>query len=320
MCVIAIYEDNYPKLKDLQDMENLNNDGAGFSYIKNNKLYFEKSMNLTAKMIIDKIKINKIKLPIIIHFRIKSSGILSDSLCHPFIISKNSKTLNKLKGNNVKSILYHNGTYREWQEDLKQICILNKIKIPNGDLSDSKALSFICSIMGDNYLNVIDTESRFIIQTKDKILKFGKWSEIDKVSLSNENHIKKDYSFNNDWNFEKSKTKKIDELPNYKDLNKTNFQSVKDMTNKEKEDLNHDKIKQYNKVNESIENLENNLELYHKNIKQLREDKKKNLIDKTQKRIMDKMGLKLTLEQEIEDLYQNSDIITDDYSIYNYGY
>ena len=181
-------------------------------------------------------------------------------------------------------------------------------------------MSFMCDIMGDNYLNVIDTSSRFIIQTKDKIIKFGKWSEIDNVSLSNENHIKKTYV--NSYNFEswsdknKFKTTKIDDLPSYKDLTK-----LEDLSSKEKQDLSHEKIKELNKLTESIENLENNLSIYDINACQMREDCKKKLIEKTQKRIMEKMSLRLTIEREIEDLYQNSDFtISNDDLLYNYGF
>ena len=110
-----------------------------------------------------------IQLPIIIHFRITSSGKTIEELSHPFEVKASST--NKTEGICDK-LLYHNGTLSDWKDDLLNLCINQGIKIPNGELSDSRALSYQVYYMGDNYLRLLDG-GKYTLMTKNGIKRYG---------------------------------------------------------------------------------------------------------------------------------------------------
>jgi len=185
MCVIGIYENNKPKLKDLVSMEDMNSDGAGIAWRENGKVRYEKGIDSKKMWKI----IKEIDLPFIVHFRIKSSGSICDELTHPFEVDNNTPDL---LHNSCDKVLFHNGTYTSWKDDMLKTCLSTGIKLPNGHLSDSKALAWLCSVYGDNYLKVIITQSRFTIFTPTEILKYGDWKEVSGGLCSNDNHVDDD--------------------------------------------------------------------------------------------------------------------------------
>lgn len=102
MCIIISKEKNLnlPKKQILQTAFYNNNDGAGFMYAHNNKVFILKGfMNFNdfynKLMEIDQ-KINLKKTAVIFHFRIATSGKTDAATCHPFPVSNNYKELRKL--------------------------------------------------------------------------------------------------------------------------------------------------------------------------------------------------------------------------------
>lgn len=188
MCVIMCYKDNYPRLKDLKSAEEINGHGAGIGWIEDGKVKFKKG--LTSGQVWKCIKENDIQLPFVIHFRIKSVGDIVSELTHPFPISTNVN--DDLEGITDK-LFFHNGTYNKWDDDLLDTCVRQGLKIPDGELSDSKALAFLCAVYGDNYLKLINTQSRFTILSKNGIKVYGSgWEEVSKGLCSNAQHVKEE--------------------------------------------------------------------------------------------------------------------------------
>ncbi len=98
MCIIAIKDKgiNLPEESILETMFKHNSDGAGFMYAKDGQVHIKKGfMTYKAfKKAIDKIEDIK-DMPLVMHFRIATSGGIDCGACHPFPISNKRKTLRK---------------------------------------------------------------------------------------------------------------------------------------------------------------------------------------------------------------------------------
>ena len=99
MCIIAIKEKgiDMPNEKILEAMFEHNPDGAGFMYAKAGQVHIRKGfMTYTAfKKAIDTLE-NVKELPLVMHFRIATSGNIDAGTCHPFPISNKRKVLRKI--------------------------------------------------------------------------------------------------------------------------------------------------------------------------------------------------------------------------------
>lgn len=227
MCVIAVYESNYPSLEDLKSMESMNKDGSGIAWLENEKVHYKKGIDLKAKDIYDLIQEKQLKFPFVVHFRIKSSGSVCSELCHPFPISK--KSSDKLE-NICDKVLFHNGTVYKYDDYMLTACLNSKIKVPDGELSDSKVLAYLCSYYGDNFLRLIGGTSRFIVFDRHGIKKFGEWVECSNGTCSNDNHVEKpktNYSWTN-WNKENDKKPELTQ----RDTEKTVKDQIEDFKGK----------------------------------------------------------------------------------------
>ena len=49
MCILALYPKNYPKLKDLKNMESMHKNGSGIAFFENGKLFYSKGLKQNAK-------------------------------------------------------------------------------------------------------------------------------------------------------------------------------------------------------------------------------------------------------------------------------
>ena len=194
MCVIGIF-DKVPKLKQLRKMEKANPHGASITWIKNGLVNYVKGEKLTSKEILRIINKENIKKDFVIHYRITSSGSTCDELCHPFIINDDGYNPQILRDSD-QSVLIHNGTLDEsWKDLLIQTCIVNKIPIPKGKLSDSRATAFLINFLGDGILNLTDLESeKFVIVSPKGIKKYGKFQKADSILCSNDYHIHDSWS------------------------------------------------------------------------------------------------------------------------------
>ena len=188
-CVIGIF-DQVPKLKQLRKTEKANPHGASITWIKNGLVNYVKGEKLTSKEILRIINKENIKKDFVIHYRITSSGSTCDELCHPFIINSDGYNPQILRDSSDQ-VLIHNGTLDEsWKDLLIQTCISNKIPIPKGKLSDSRATAFLINFLGDGILNLTDLESeKFVIVSPKGIKKYGKFQKADSILCSNDYHI-----------------------------------------------------------------------------------------------------------------------------------
>lgn len=184
MCVIMCFEDTYPKKDILEQAENMNKDGGGMAWIENGKVCWVKGKTLNAKQIMYMIKDRKIKLPIVIHFRIATHGSVGDELCHPFALnSKNSEDI-EIAGVSETGVLFHNGVWSDYDETALKTLISRNVQLPKGEWSDSRIMAWLVEHLGIDYLRLID--QKVTVLTPEGIKKYGKgWCEVDKITCSN---------------------------------------------------------------------------------------------------------------------------------------
>ena len=187
MCVIMMFEDEYPKKEMLDSAEAFNKDGGGFSWIDSAKgtVRWEKGMHVTSKFIMETIDRENIQLPIIIHFRIATHGGVNNELCHPFAISAENNEDLEATGQDVNGVLFHNGVWSDWNSVAMKVLLNDKeTKLPSGNFSDSRMMAWLIRHLGNNYLQLID--EKVALMTPDGIVRYGKgWSMEGKVDCSN---------------------------------------------------------------------------------------------------------------------------------------
>ncbi len=196
MCVIMCYEDELPKLAQLESAELLNSDGGGISWIEKDRVYWHKG--LTASEILDLIKKRKIQLPVIVHFRIASIGGTTKELTHPFPIT-NGVPLN-LKGY-AKEVLFHNGHWQEWRDMCIKTMIKHKLEFPRDVWSDSRGMAWLASIYGKGMLNLV-TNSKIAVMTTKGIERYGDdWKRLKGTMCSNDHFDHKQTNLTSSYNY-----------------------------------------------------------------------------------------------------------------------
>lgn len=180
MCVIILCEkeSGFPPLATLESAEKLNAHGGGIAWVENGKVRYQKGIN--AKEIFEITK--QIQLPAIIHFRIASIGAVNKELCHPFQISEDAST--DIEGT-CDGVLFHNGTWSEWNEYMMKAVIQTGSKI-QGQWSDSRAMAWLTHKYDFEFLQLLDSSNKIAVLTKDGIRKFGRYVEVDKNLCSND--------------------------------------------------------------------------------------------------------------------------------------
>ncbi len=190
MCVIICCENEFPALATLESAESMNRDGGGVAWIENGKVRYRKGLN--SKQIFDLTKI--IKLPAIIHFRIASIGAVVEELCHPFPINTEADTDSYGEGD---SVLFHNGTWSEWQEVCLRTITTKDIPFPSGKWSDSRAMAWLADKYGTNVLRLIPAGNKIAVLSPTGIRKFGSFVEVEKCDCSND-YFDSSFSWGND--------------------------------------------------------------------------------------------------------------------------
>jgi predicted glutamine amidotransferase len=121
MCIIAIKPPHHKMIDEsiIETMFQNNPDGSGYMYSYNNKVHIEKGF-MTLKELLNSLdslkkKVNIEEIPLILHFRISTSGKTDGATCHPFPITSD---LNALRKTHVITNLgmAHNGVIYDFEE------------------------------------------------------------------------------------------------------------------------------------------------------------------------------------------------------------
>tara|TARA_B110001454_G_scaffold217887_1_gene244291 strand:- start:85 stop:963 length:879 start_codon:yes stop_codon:yes gene_type:complete len=207
MCVIICIEDGkYPSKSTLEDAESMNCHGGSIAWLDNKgRKYYQKGIKAKAinKIIKKQLKPKGITTAII-HFRIASVGNVNKALCHPFEIT-NRVELN-LKGERMTTdLLFHNGTWSEYAEEMLQFLgSHNKpLTIPYGEFSDSRVMAYLAKRMGVKKMAKLVTGwNKIAVLTSDGIKRYGTgWVKFKGNTCSNDYFVPKQFSFSDSSNY-----------------------------------------------------------------------------------------------------------------------
>ncbi len=186
MCVIVAMESKIPSLETLKLCEKKNPHGGGISWVHKDKVHFKKGIQAE--------EIHSIAVefgpPCIAHFRISTVGGVPKSLAHPFPIQK--VMTDDLEGE-ASSVLFHNGHWKDWEEECYRMVLAKGANFTDGDWSDSKAMAWLTACSHHSFLGFLKSQ-RVAIQTPKTRIYYGSWEKKDETWYSNLNWEEKDYS------------------------------------------------------------------------------------------------------------------------------
>jgi len=180
MCV-ALATDNKTKisLAILRACESANPHGGGVAWREGKRIRWEKGIGAEEIHAIMK----REKGPFLVHFRIATVGNAKPELCHPYPVGGNASLA--LSGK-ASSVIAHNGTWYSWRSTIDKAARILKATIPSGPWSDSRAMAWLVSHVGNRAFNC-DTRSRFARFTRKGIELFGEWHKLKGYHASNLN-------------------------------------------------------------------------------------------------------------------------------------
>lgn len=181
MCVILVCDKKKPTKAALLAAQSANPHGMGIAWIDKGVVRWEKGIEFNQLTE----TVEKIKLPFVIHFRIATVGAVGASLCHPFPISASALGTS---GASKRPVLFHNGHWGEWQDALlRSLTASGHDKLPEGDLSDSRAMAILAHRHGVKILNLVPKSQRIAVVSKTKVEWFGTgWTRVAGMMVSNE--------------------------------------------------------------------------------------------------------------------------------------
>lgn len=177
MCIIAAYLDGKrPTRERVERMMTVNADGVGIGWNTGKTVAFKKGFT-KADAVLDFIDRLTTAKDIVFHARIATSGGISASKCHPYPITKDNETLDKITYYGKTPVIFHNGVF--------------SIDIENG-LNDSQTFVKYCiqpiykkdprGFVNGDYDGIIKFATRgnrLAILTPDGVRLFGDWVEDD---------------------------------------------------------------------------------------------------------------------------------------------
>lgn len=162
-----------------------NSDGAGFSFVQDNRIYISKGY-VKFKPFFRAIKRHiGDDTSAILHFRIASVGEVSRENCHPFVIADNKKEINKTVNCTKKPVFAHNGTLpiraKDGKSDTRQYAHIIGDPLIRNNIFRNKSLMHI---MGES----IGSGRMAFMNRKGDIKLLGDFEEEDGISFSNRSY------------------------------------------------------------------------------------------------------------------------------------
>lgn len=195
MCIIAIKPAHHKMIDEsiIETMFQNNPDGSGYMYSYNNKVRIEKGF-MTLKELLNSLdnlkkKVNIEEIPLVLHFRISTSGKVDGATCHPFPVTSD---LNALRKTHVITNLgmAHNGVIYDFEE--------KKSVYSDTQLFVNKCVSYLYD-MNHKFLHddrtrnlfepIINSSRLAFLDRHGNIYRYGEWCEDDGIFYSNEGYI-----------------------------------------------------------------------------------------------------------------------------------
>jgi hypothetical protein len=126
----------------------------------------------------------ELPLPYVAHFRIASGGFSKKPiLTHPFPIEDQHKA-HDLEGETLGAVLFHNGHWGNWKDEVKGACRAFGVRMPDGRWTDSRGMSFLANLYGYSYMELIDEKIVIFSPHGMDVINNG-WVKVNDIWCSN---------------------------------------------------------------------------------------------------------------------------------------
>lgn len=141
MCVIAICRTRTLRWSETQAMDAANPDGIGVAWVnpQDGLVEYWKGLDAPAAQSL----IDRLPLPQIVHFRWASVGGQHRLLSHPFPLTEAPPLL---LGGAAPSVLFHNGTWANWEQGLAAIRAAGEYVDPSEPWSDTRVMAVLATL------------------------------------------------------------------------------------------------------------------------------------------------------------------------------
>lgn len=181
MCVIvaSLKGDRIPD-SIVECMFQANPDGAGIACAAGGKVHYRRGL-MKLGQVRKALSQTPNGAPFVAHFRIATVGGVQPDLCHPFLVTYLSRA--SLTGSVKSPVLFHNGHWNGWQDALLNSTINMGLTVPDGPLSDSRAIAVLQARHG-RIADLLPKDQRTVILDPNGAMHFtGGWSKIDDPAL-----------------------------------------------------------------------------------------------------------------------------------------
>jgi len=184
MCVAIVVPNGAenPGHDEMLDAQYVNSDGLGMAWVNKGKVEYEKGLSITACEHL----MHQVKKPYILHFRLATAGGNDMTMCHPFPVDHTATP--KLKGK-ATMVLFHNGHVEAWKEMLLNLIISRRMRMLEGDVSDSRVCAVFAKKVGCDGLNLIEHNRFATLNNKGEVNLYGNWERKNGRIYSNTNHF-----------------------------------------------------------------------------------------------------------------------------------
>lgn len=185
MCLIAIVQDeeHRPSRTMIDKAWNENPHGGGIAWRegegKNAVVRWKKGLDLIEMQQM----IKDLPMPFIPHFRKKSVGEITKTMCHPFEVSLDASL--ELEGETKGYVFFHNGTWQKWDDFTLDTAMKSGAKLPDGKWSDTRAMAWLSSVLGFGFLEIIGAKGIAFSPTKVKVFEGNGWFKHEGIWVSN---------------------------------------------------------------------------------------------------------------------------------------
>lgn len=159
MCVILICDRSRPTPEMVKASWAANDHGGGAAWLdfegsgKSRRRVVRWEKGLSEDEMADRCA--TLPIPFIAHFRIASQGGRSMDLTHPFPLEP-SVSLRWEGGSCAEGVLFHNGNWSDWKKTMLDAAVRFGKRLPSGVWSDSRALAFLATTIGEGFLEFIE--------------------------------------------------------------------------------------------------------------------------------------------------------------------
>lgn len=180
MCLIIYAKDARPKPEYIENGFSNHPDGTSIAWQEGDFIHYKKDITL------EECKKMAAELPLgyVIHCRWASVGGKDKSLIHPFPVRKDVPL--RVEGK-TKRVLFHNGHWNDWSNVLVNH-LTSRVLLPKGKWSDTRAISFLVSVHGNNVLNLLSKAGKFVVMSSARTSTFGTFILHEGVYYSNDSY------------------------------------------------------------------------------------------------------------------------------------